>query len=106
MSNEEIMQQVTALRDEIGKKQEQIQGLFELLKKNYPIQPGDKVRITQKGNRIWEDRPDKIEEGQCTELEIHYDDTIQPICYPYKANGEVSSRGKIWIHHDTTIEKI
>jgi hypothetical protein len=82
--------------------------LFEQLKKNYPIQPGDKVRITTKvkNRSTGKAEPDNVQEGQCIELAVHYDDTIRLICYPYKANGEVSSKGKIWISHDTTVEKI
>ena len=105
MSNEEIMSKIEALRIEITEKEGDIENLFSQLKANYPIQPGDKVRVTTAGSKTW-GRSEKAEEGQCTELEIHYDNTIRAICYPFKKDGTVAKTGKIWISHDTKIEKI
>jgi hypothetical protein len=108
MSNEEIAMRLQQCRSHIEDVEIEIRDLFEQLKKNYPIQPGDKVRITTKvkNRSTGKAEPDNVQEGQCIELAVHYDDTIRLICYPYKANGEVSSKGKIWISHDTTVEKI
>jgi len=109
MTNERIIEEITVIRDRIAILETNIAGLFEELKKNYPIQPGDKVRVTQKGAKHWntgKQASDTVQEGQCTELEIHWDDTVRAICYPFKKDGTVAKTGKIWISHDTTIEKI
>ena len=97
MTNEEIKMRLQQCDTQISKINTEKEELYTILKANYYIQPGDKVKVI-KGNS-------KEEIGQCTALELSGTNP-RPVIYPYKKDGEVSKNGRIYVWYGDKIEKL
>jgi len=107
MTNKEIIQQISTIRDEIAEKEKAKEKLFDQLKANYPIQPGDKVRVTTPAWNYTKEKtlPPDVKVGIVGSLRITSNIVI-PDIYPIKKDGTPAKVGVFYPGYNSKIEKI
>ncbi len=113
MTNSEINKELDKLRRTITDAESEINSLHDLMKKNSPIQVGDRVRITTPEHKHYMGHvlvPASTIEVECVELEINDwssdEETVRPVYHPITVKGVVSKNGRFTAGINDKVEKI
>ena len=129
MTNETINIYIKEWRATIAHAESKIKELHEQLKKNSPIQPGDRVRITTPAHpATWNEVYGTIKRGdiipekdkgiaECVEIEINkmstynketeeWEDEARPVYHPITKANVVAKVGRFTAGSNDIIEKI